>query len=205
MHDCRNHGGHFFIHKPQGHPFRCRRCTERFPSSYTDRKLRQPWKCLIERCEYIACDPCSDILAEELALSGPPPPPEDEASLQNLSMKDAKPLSEDEKPVGPSQKKTGGLRRGFMESIVVSASRDVVKDMPKPKLASRGGDAGEKSRDTSGFGKIEADDPNDEEPYSIPVFTRTARQAAAQAALRRTHVKLLRPITRRGAGEAGDI
>lgn len=52
------------------------------------------------------------------------------------------------------------------------------------------------------MGKIEVDDGNIEEPYSIPVFTRTARQAAAQAVLRRAHVKL-RPVTRH-SGETSD-
>lgn len=182
MHDCRSQGGHFFVYKPQDHPFRCRRCTERFVSSFTDLRLKHPWKCLIERCEYVACDPCSDILADELAVARGDEP----LLLQSLSVKDAKP--EDEKP---GQRK----RRGAVES----AQRDFVgKDAPRRPLPRPPG----KSGDLPGLGKIEVDDDL-EGPYAMPVFARTARQAAAQAVLKRTQIKL-RPATRRGA-EMSDV
>lgn len=188
MHDCRSQGGHFFVYKPQDHPFRCRRCTERFVSSFTDLRLKHPWKCLIERCEYVACDPCSDILAEELAMSRGDEP----LVLQSLSVKDTK-------PEDGQRKRRGG---GVVESAVLAVQRDIApKDAPK-KLLPRLGVAG-KLGDVLGFGKIEVDDDDVESPYSVPIFTRTARQAAAQAVLKRTHIKL-RPVTRRGA-EMSDI
>lgn len=199
MHDCRSQGGHFFVYRPQNHPFRCRRCTERFVSSYTDQRLKHPWKCLIERCEYVACGPCSDILAGELAIRLPAAPAGEEALLQSLSMKDVKVLPE---TVAPSQKKTGMLRRAVAE---FGGPRDpIARDVPKkmPPRAAVGAAAGEKPKDVPGLGKIEVDDDS-EDPYCIPVFARTARQAAAQAVLRRTHVKL-RPVTRRGA-EVSDV
>lgn len=203
MHDCRKQGGHFFVYKPQGHGFQCCRCNEPFASSYTDDKLRHPWKCLLERCGYIACDPCSDILAEELAVSHHNSPSEAETSLQNLSMQSVRILPEDEKPVEPSQKKIGDLRSGAVESGVVSGFRNLtVRDVPK-RLAPRGYNvSGEKFRDLPGLGNIEVDDDNNE-PYYRPVFTRTARQAAAEAVMKRAQLKS-KPVTRRGR-ERSDI
>lgn len=174
MHDCRSQGGHFFVYKPQDHPFRCRRCTERFVSSFTDPRLKHPWKCLIERCEYVACDPCSDILADELSTARGDEPL---LLLQSLSVKDAKP--EDDKRA----------RRGIVESAR--------KLLPRPTVV-----AG-KSGDVPGLGKIEVDDDDCESSYAVPVFARTARQAAAQAVLKRTQIKL-RPANRRGA-EMSDV
>lgn len=202
MHDCRKQGGHFFVYKPQGYAFQCCRCNEPFASSYTNDKLRHPWKCLLERCGYVACDPCSDILAEELAVPHRASPSKAE-TLQSLSMKGVKVLPEDEKPVELSQKRIGGLRRGALESGMVSGFRDlIVRDIPK-RLGPRGyGVSGEKFRDPPGLANIEVDDDYNE-PYAMPVFTRTARQVAAEAVMKRAQNKL-KPVTRRG-GERSDI
>lgn len=151
---------------------------------------------MIERCEYVACDPCSDILAEELAVANSVSS-SDEAPLQGLSI-DVKSSTEEEKS-GPAEKKNG-VRRGAAESGAVGGIRDIVKNVVKRKPVPG---LGEESRDLVGAEKIEVDD-EDDMPYDIPIFTRTARQAAAQAALRRTQPKL-RPVTRRGEAGVGEI
>lgn len=109
-------------------------------------------------------------------------------------MKDGGVLLEAEKTIMPSQK-TGVLRRTVTE---FGGHRDpIVKDTPKKMPLRAGVGPAEKQKDVLGLGKIEVDD-GDEDPYCMPIFARTARQVAAQAVLRRTHIKL-RPVTRRGA------
>ncbi|KAH0606020.1 uncharacterized protein H6S33_004477 [Morchella sextelata] len=149
MHDCRTNGGHFFVHRPQGHAFRCRRCSERFVNSWSPTttstssagpRQKHPWRCIIERCEYVACDPCSSILMEELAAGG------DGAEKVDEKVKGEK----------------GG--KGVGE-----------------------GEGAEKEKE----GVMEVDDEEEEGEggYEPAVVCRTARQAAAEAAMKRAYVK----------------
>ncbi|KAH8145048.1 uncharacterized protein LAJ45_10959 [Morchella importuna] len=163
MHDCRTNGGHFFVHRPQGHAFRCRRCSERFANSWSSTstptsasasapRRKHPWRCLIERCEYVACDPCSSILMEELASD-----------------------------------------REEVEGKVVEVGKVVGE-----------GEKEEKMGEEAGMEVMEVDDEEEGEGgYEVPamVSCRTARQAAAEAAIKRANVKRA-PVRHGGRGSS---
>ncbi|KAI5845607.1 hypothetical protein DFP73DRAFT_631090 [Morchella snyderi] len=182
MHDCRTNGGHFFVHRPQGHAFRCRRCSERFadswsptstspsspsspatPTAATTEQRKHPWRCIIERCEYVACDPCSSILMEELAAGG-------EGGGGGVGGADEKVAVGEE---WGERERGGG---GGMEAMEVDEEEEGDGE-------GEGGEGGEGAR------------------YVVSaVVCRTARQAAAEAAMKRAYVKRA-PVRHGGRGE----
>ena len=85
MHDCKTMGGHYFVHAPQMRSFNCQRCRASFanynPPQARTRAAQQwygdllnvdtdrakaPWRCIVESCAFVVCEPCSTHVQTEL-------------------------------------------------------------------------------------------------------------------------------------------
>ncbi|KAI5848120.1 hypothetical protein BZA05DRAFT_120231 [Tricharina praecox] len=85
MFDCKTTGGHFFVHAPQMRSFNCQRCRTSFPnynpplprtraaqqwygalSPGEPDRVKAPWRCIVESCAFIVCEPCSAYAQLEL-------------------------------------------------------------------------------------------------------------------------------------------
>lgn len=62
------------MHTPSLRNFTCGRCRTQFSSFSNAASVRrshpharQPWRCIVEKCAYLTCEPCADFLHAELA------------------------------------------------------------------------------------------------------------------------------------------
>ena len=77
MHDCKAHGGHFFVHSPQIRTFVCNRCRTTYrnynlPTARTasarqwyagmqdQDRPKAPWRCILPSCSFVVCLDCAD-------------------------------------------------------------------------------------------------------------------------------------------------
>ena len=77
MHDCKAHGGHFFVHSPQIRSFVCDRCRTAYrnynlPTARTasakqwyaglqdQDRPKAPWRCIVPSCAFVVCLDCAD-------------------------------------------------------------------------------------------------------------------------------------------------
>ncbi|RPA93475.1 hypothetical protein L873DRAFT_56640 [Choiromyces venosus 120613-1] len=191
MYDCRTQGGHFFVFQSSLPTLPCNHCSK---------TTSRPYRCILEKCGYLACEPCATSInasldefhksrelakANGLPLPSPPSPPSRHSPPPSAAFGED---GDDGSGV------VGRPRRGTVESVVGAISS-----------TSLGGPAS--SSAALGMGIIEVDDEVQDEEYAPPKrpFTRSAAMAAALAATRQASSRAkARSSTYRPRGEEGE-